>query len=215
MLAMLLCAPGMAVATVATRKFVDLAPIKGAMLMKTWQAKMNDQQMSVAPDGKTGQKLKVVRTFDGDELERRARCSQQMQLFYSAAIGLADANKASDPAAQRSQVDALCIGGSPRGEHTAVFASVPLTEGGASTLALVETLEREWNVLALCVSPDERDLPVIVEAEAATLSALSERCASLGATLRVHQAVEATLAGSWEDLGLDEWIARPHSRRVS
>lgn len=210
MLGVLLYAPGMAVEA-ASRKFVDLAPLKAAMLVKMWQAKMTDTQMSVAPDGKTGQKLKVVRTFDGDELERRARCRTQMQFFYSAAIELADADKASDPAVQRSQIEVLRTGGSPRGENAAVFASVPLSEGGASTLALVETLEREWSVLALCVSPDERDLPVIVEAEAATLGALSERCSSVGATLRVHREAEATLAGSWEELGLDEWRNRPHS----
>ena len=56
---------------------------------------------------------------------------------------------------------------------------------------------------------DERELPVIVEAETATLEALAERCEAAGATLRVHSAVEATLAGSSEELGLDEWRGRP------
>ena len=120
MLAVLLYTPPAMTVDLASRKFVDLAPLKGAMLMKTWQAKMNDAQMSVAPDGKTGQKLKVVRTFDGDELHRRALCRQQMKLFYSAAVGLAET---SDPAA-RSQIDALHIGGAPRGEHATVFLSL-------------------------------------------------------------------------------------------
>ena len=90
------------------------------------------------------------------------------------------------------------------GANAVCFSSLPLTGGGSSTLALVECLQHEWSLLALAVNPEERQIPVIVEAEAATLASLLELSSASGAVLRVHSAVGCTLAGSRERLGLAE-----------
>ena len=113
--------------------------------------------------------------------------------------GLAAADKSDYPQAKRQLVDALNIAGAPRGQNTKVFASVG---GGATTLALVEVLDRDWSVLSLCVNPDTGNVPAIIEAEEATLAELQRLCEDAGAQLRVLSAVEASLAANQERLGL-------------
>ena len=194
---LVVCAP--------TRRFVELPPLKGAMLMKTWQAKLTevDQKVGIVPDLERGGTAVGVLRF-GDELERRTRCKQQFNVFHDATFALALADKADYPAARREMVKELKVAGEPRGANAVCFSSLPLTGGGSSTLALVECLQHEWSLLALAVNPEERQIPVIVEAEAATLASLLELSSASGAVLRVHSAVGCTLAGSRERLGLAE-----------
>ena len=192
-------------ATASARKFIELAPLKGAMLMKTWQAKLTevDQKVGIVPDLETGGTAVGVLRF-GDELERRTLCKKQFQMFHDASFGLALADKADYPAARREMVKQLKVAGESRGANTLCYSSLPLAGGGSSTLSLVECLEAEWSLLALAVNPEERQIPVIVEAELATLTSLRELADESGAALRVHSSVERTLAGSKEALGLVE-----------
>ena len=177
MLALLLGAP--------SRKLVELTPLKGMLLMQRWQLTDPRNLVTTMPDGN---KLKAVRALQGDELLRRNACKQQFDLFGAATSGLAEADKSADPEAEQ--------------QRTQVFASLPLEGGAPSTLALVEQGERDWSVLSLCVSPGERRLEVIVEAEAATLQALRARGEAAGLRLRVLAAAEASLAASRDDLCL-------------
>ena len=181
----------------ASRKLVELAPSKAVMLIKVWQGReTNANVMTTVPDGR---KLKVVRASAGEELTRRTRCKENFSSFLTCAFALAQADSSDYPQAKRRLIPTLEIAGSARGEHAKVFASAG---AGAATLSLVETLEHQWSVLSLCVNPDERNLPSIVEAEQATLDALRELCADSGATLRMHAEVELSLAGSLRRLGL-------------
>ena len=116
-----------------------------------------------------------------------------------ATTGLAAADKSDYPEAKRQLVQALDVGGAPRGANTKVFASVG---AGATTLSLVETLDAEWSVLSLCVSPDTREEADVAEAEEATLEELRRLCDESGAQLRVLSTVEASLAATRADLGL-------------
>ena len=168
-----------------SRKLVELTPLKGMLLMQRWQLTDPRNLVTTMPDGN---KLKAVRALQGDELLRRNACKQQFDLFGAATSGLAEADKSADPEAER--------------QRTQVFASLPLEGGAPSTLALVEQGERDWSVLSLCVSPGERRLEVIIEAEAATLQALRARGEAAGLRLRVLAAAEASLAASRDDLCL-------------
>lgn len=153
---------GASALVVPSRKLVELTPLKGMQLMQQWQLADPRNQVTTMPDGK---KLKAVRALEGDELLRRKACKQQFDLFGAATRGLADADRSADPEAQT---------------RTQVFASLPLQGDAPSALALVEQGEREWSVLSLCVSPGERRLELIVEAEAATLQALCDRGEAAG-----------------------------------
>ena len=187
-----------------SRKLVELTPLKGMLLMQRWQLTDLRNLVTTMPDGN---KLKAVRALQGDELLRRNACKQQFDLFGAATSGLAQADESADPEAERQLVAALRVAGAARGERTQVFASLPLEGGAPSTLALVEQGERDWSVLSLCVSPGERRLEAIVEAEAATLQALRARGEAAGLRLRVRAVAEASLAASRDDLRLvDETI---------
>ena len=187
-----------------SRKLVELTPLKGMLLMQRWQLTDLRNLVTTMPDGN---KLKAVRALQGDELLRRNACKQQFDLFGAATSGLAQADESADPEAERQLVAALRVAGAARGERTQVFASLPLEGGAPSTLALVEQGERDWSVLSLCVSPGERRLEAIVEAEAATLQALRARSEAAGLRLRVRAVAEASLAASRDDLRLvDETI---------
>ena len=154
------------------RSVVELPAFKAHMLIKSWAGRTeNANLVRIVPDGK---KLKAVRALQGDEIERRKVCTKQFAMVSSATYSLAAADKSEYPSAKRQLIPELKIGGAPRGEKTKVFASLPgaSSGGGASTLSLVEARDKAWSILALCVSPDEKALPKIVEAEAATLNAL-------------------------------------------
>ena len=212
LLCVLLVQPASPLPTPTTaRKLVEVAPAKAFMLMKTWQTRADNQNLlKTVPDGKTGKKLKVVSAVAGEEASRRALCKKQFQLFRERAFSLASADSGDYPEAQRQLISELKIAGAARGLNAKLFATVGQ---GASTLSIVEALDREWNVLSLCVSPDARELPGIIAAEAATLNELRNLCADDGATLRVLPEVEASLAGCRESLGLaaigdgpDAWL---------
>lgn len=160
---------------------------------------MDQNKVKTLPDGKGNGKLKVVRALTDQEVARRALCKQQFSTFLLATTGLAAADKSEYPQAKRQLVAALDLAGAPRGANTKVFASVG---GGPTTLSLVEILERDWSVLSLCVNPDTRDVPAIIEAEQATLAELRRLCEEAGARLRVLSDVEASLAANQECLGL-------------
>lgn len=191
------------------RKLVDVAPIKAMALMRVWQSKIADQNKvtTVPEDGENGQKLKVVRAWTPEEVDRRALCKKDSDVFVRATMGLAEADKSDQPEAKRQLVKALELGGAARGVGTKVFASVG---GGATSLSLVEALPESWQILSLCINPEAREVPAIVDAEAATLQALSALALEAGAKLRVLAAVEPSLAGTQEQLGLapseDGWF---------
>uniref|UniRef100_A0A7S0LVA6 Nitroreductase domain-containing protein n=1 Tax=Coccolithus braarudii TaxID=221442 RepID=A0A7S0LVA6_9EUKA len=189
-----------ALAAASTRKLVETQPFKAMALMRTWQSRAADQnRVKTLPDGKGNGKLKVVRALSDEERMRRALCNEQFSTFLEATSGLAEADKSEYPQAKRQLVPALDIAGAARGRNTKVFASVG---GGATTLALVEVLELDWSVLLLCVNPDVCKVPMIAEAEEATLAELQRLCEDAGARLRVLSAVEASLAANEERLGL-------------
>ena len=181
-LQLLVCA-ALACAT-STRSLVQLSPAKGCVLARQWQSSVeNSNAVTIVPDGKTGKKLKAVRTFQGKELARRKLCKEQLDAFTAAAKALA---------AKQSDAESL-----------KVFVSLP-PPGGATTLSLVETLTAEcWTVQSLCVKPDEKQMEAIIEAERATLEELRRLCEqSGGQQLRVVDDVQASLAGGQLELGL-------------
>lgn len=193
-------APTSASPPTSMRKLVEIAPAKGMMLMKTWQTRAESMNtLKTVPDGKTGQKLKVVSAVAGEEAGRRKLCKLQFQLFQARSLSLANADAGDYPQAKRQLIPELKLAGAPRGLNAKLFAAVG---EGASTLSIVEVLEREWNVLSLCVAPDTRELPAILDAELATLDELRSLCAQEGATLRILPDVEAAMAASREQLGL-------------
>jgi hypothetical protein len=190
------------VGAMVARKFVELPPAKGMMLAKTWQALLKDADaFTIVPDGKSGKKLKAV-PIQGDEVARRKLCRQQLQLLQEATQEMVAADLSDYPRAKRQLIETLRLGGAPRGANTKCFVSLPVNGSGATTLSLVETLDAHWSVLALCVRPDEKQLPGIVEAEAATLDALRGLCTSEGAALSVLSDAAASFAASWERLAL-------------
>eukprot|EP00966_Prymnesium_polylepis_P217109 5024589-Prymnesium_polylepis.1 len=144
LLLLLLPALASSVAVSASRKLVQVEPLKAMLLMRSWQTRTSDQNaVRTVPDGN---KLKAVRTLTGEELTRRGLCKKQFELFVQATSGLASADKSEYPQAKRQLVQGLKIAGAPRGVCSKVFASVG---GGATTLSLVET----------CVLPFEHKLP--------------------------------------------------------
>jgi len=199
-LASALCVP------VAPRKVTEILPLKSAMLMKSWQGMLAevDQKVGVVPE--LGSTSVGVKRF-GPELERRTFCKRQFERFYESAYGLAIADKSQYPAAKRELLESLHIGGSKRGPDCAVFASLT----SPASMVIVERLDSQWNVLALCLNPSERKMETIVEAERATLAELRSLAAAAadseggeggGAELRVLADVKQTLAGSCEQLDL-------------
>ena len=196
----LLLPPCALVGAMVARKLVELPPAKGMMLAKTWQANLKDADaFTIVPDGKTGKKLKAV-PIQGDEVARRKLCRQQLQLLQEATQEMVAADLSDYPRAKRQLIETLRLGGARRGANTKCFVSLPVNGSGATTLSLVETLDTHWSVLALCVRPDEKQLPGVVEAEAATLNALRGLCESEGAALRVLSDAATSFAASWERL---------------
>lgn len=176
--------------------FTEMAPLKAAMLVKTWQGQLQevDQKVGVVPElGKTSVGVKRF----GPELERRTRCKRQFEQFYEAAFGLAIADKSEDPAARRALLPSLYIAGEQYGPKSAVYASL----SSPAAIALVDR-DDEWSVLALAVNPTERDMATIVTAERTALSQLCGLAADAGCSLRVFADVESTLAGSGTELNL-------------
>lgn len=179
-------------------RVTEIAPLKAAMLVKTWQGLLAevDQKVGVVPE--LGSTSAGVMRF-GPELERRTLCAKQYQLFYEATYGLATADRSDYPAAKRELVPALNIGGAKRGEHAAVYASL----AAPATMSIVERRAREWSVLALTVNPTERNMETIVGVERTALRELRTLAEASDASLRVFADVEATLAGDLEQLGLE------------
>ena len=198
--------------TISSTRMVEMTPTKGLMLMRTWQTRAENMNvLKTVPDGKKGTKLKVVSAVSGDEGSRRSRCKEQFSLFSQRVAALGSADAGEYPEAQRQLIPELNIGGKPRGPGAKVFASVG---EGASTLSIVECNEALWSVLSLCVSPDARDIPSIVQAEAAALEGLRDLCANTGASLRVNSEIMDSLAGSNECLkliaaesGVSQWLS--------
>ena len=92
----------------ATRKLIEIAPAKGLMLMKTWQARFQDMNvLKTVPDGKTGKKLKVVSAMAGEEAARRALCKSEFHKFQARALSLANADAGDYPQAQRQVLPEL------------------------------------------------------------------------------------------------------------
>ena len=76
-------------------------------------------------------------------------------------------------------------------------------QGDGAALCAVEATQQYWSVLHLCVEPEARvQLPLAIEAEAATLSELYGMASASGACLRVHKNAQACLTGSRRCLGL-------------
>lgn len=181
----------------AALSFTEMAPLKAAMLVKSWQAQLQevDQKVGVVPE--LGSTSIGVKRF-GPELERRTRCKRQFERFYESTFGLATADKSDDPSAKRSLLPSLEIAGAKRGPGCAVFASL----ASPASMSLVECGECDWSVLALTVNPTERDMDTIVSAERATLAQLLKLATESDCSLRVLADVELTLAGEAADLDL-------------
>jgi len=179
-------APSVPAPAPATRKTVELNPLKAMILMKTWMASGKDQNMvKIVPDGKTGKKLKAVHTFTGDEATRRKLCKEQCEQFCEVMRTLAE--------------------GEAEAPQARVFSSLAVSGGGASTMSLVEALEEEWSVVHLCVSPIASDLERIAEAEEATLSDLRRLCEISGAAqLSVRSNVLASLVTASKETASEE-----------
>ena len=179
-------------------KFAQIAPLKAAMLTKTWIGLLAevDQKVGVVPE--LGDTSVGVKRF-GPELERRTLCKRQFERFYESTYGIAIADKSDSPAEKRELVTQLHLAGGKRGPHAKVYASL----SSPAVMSLVEQVpeEAEWNVLFLVVNPTERNMDLIVAAERA---ALAELCVQLpsGGELRVEATTAAALAGDAEALGL-------------
>ncbi|KAJ1451333.1 hypothetical protein M885DRAFT_620868 [Pelagophyceae sp. CCMP2097] len=180
-------------ALVPVRRFSEVAPIKGAMLVKSWQGLLQevDQKVGVLPDitDRHGQ-VGVLRF--GDELKRRTHCKRLLERFYAGAFELALADRTKDPRAAR--LNAKCFQSSESGGlGVCVFASLA-EGGGASTLSMVQK-GAAWSLIELAVHPEERNLATVQEAEVATLEALRSAALIEGATgLRVSTAMLPALA---------------------
>jgi len=193
--------------------FMEISPLKAAMLTKNWQGLLAevDQKVGVVPE-LGGTSVGMMRF--GPELERRTLCKRQFERFHEANLGLALADKSEGEeavTAMREALPCLQIAGYRRGARCCVYAC--LTSPATMTLLERGCNEEEsknggglsgwWSVLGLTVNPTERDAGTIVAAEAA---ALSELCglvsAGGGEGLRVETSVKATLAGCDEALGL-------------
>ena len=95
------------------RSLTKVPPVKAMMLAKFWQNTVqNSNAVTIVPDGKTGKKLKAVRTFQGPELLRRKLCKEQLDTFTGIAKALAE-------------------GTDDSGSSTEIFVSLPAAGGGA------------------------------------------------------------------------------------
>ena len=180
-----------------TTKFAQIAPLKAAMLTKSWIGLLAevDQKVGVVPE--LGGTSVGVKRF-GPELERRTLCKRQFERFFTATQGLALADKSDYPAAKRELVETLNFAGKPRGPNCNTYALL----SNPAVMMCVEQLPEEWNVLFLCVNPTERNLERIAAAERDTLTELRALLPTEECTLRIEASTVAALAGSGEALGL-------------
>lgn len=175
-----------------------------------------DQKVGIVPE--LGSTSVGVKRF-GPELERRTKCARQFERMFESTFALATADKTSDdPSKKRMAISSLLIDGAARGVGCVTFAcltspaTISLVE--QQQLLEVEEGEGEWNVLALTVNPEERDIDLIVDAERAMLAQLHDAMCGVASnddddddssgvsSLRVHYKVMETLAGNCEQLGL-------------
>ena len=93
-----------AAALSAPRRFTELAPLKAAMLAKTWRSKLAevDQKVGILPDldGTATGTVGVLRF--GPELARRAATGAQLEWLFDAGMGLAGADKSAEPLKARA-----------------------------------------------------------------------------------------------------------------
>ena len=93
-----------AAALSAPRRFAELAPLKAAMLAKSWRAKLAevDQKVGILPDldGTATGEVGVLRF--GPELARRAATGAQLEWLFDAGMGLAGADKSAEPLKARA-----------------------------------------------------------------------------------------------------------------
>ena len=185
-----------------SRRFAELAPLKAAMLAKSWRAKLAevDQKVGILPDldGTATGEVGVLRF--GPELARRAATGAQLEWLFDAGMGLAGADKSAEPLKAR------------------VYSSLSVSGGAPAALSVVEAAADAWSVLALAVQPEERNLEIVAAAEAATLSGVAAAARAAGASkVRVLASVAPTLAAAPDELGLapdaadPSWLALRHA----
>ena len=165
-------------ASASAFQLMEVAPLKAAMLAKSWQkdAAELDQKIGTQGDGGIG-----ALRFGGD-LKRRTECSKAIVNYVSLALALQAADKGRSAASPRKTATYAALGGE-----------------GPNTLSMVKREPGAWTVLSIQCNPNERDLEVIAAAEAETLSALATEA---GCPLCLLGDLEETLAGSRDRLKL-------------
>ena len=149
-------------------QFMEIMPLKGAMLGKTWQknAMEVDQKIGGQKDGGIG----VLRY--GEDLGRRTQCSKALDMYVKSALALQAADKTRK---------------GPR--TTSCYAT--LGGAGPNTLSMVKKEETCWTLNFLFCNPDERDLDVIAAAEAETINCIVDLAGEV--PVRFLPSVEPTL----------------------
>ena len=132
----------------ASMKFIEISPLKAAMLIKNWQGLLVevDQKVGVVPE--LGGSSVGIQRF-GPELERRTLCKRQFERFGESTFALSIADKSAEPAAMREQIGCLELGGARRGPLCCIYASL----SAPATMSLVERQPLEWSLLALTATP--------------------------------------------------------------
>ena len=203
-----------------SRRFAELAPLKAAMLAKSWRAKLAevDQKVGILPDldGTATGEVGVLRF--GPELARRAATGAQLEWLFDAGMGLAGADKSAEPLKARAALAPLVCAGASRGARARVYSSLSVSGGAPAALSVVEAAADAWSVLALAVQPEERNLEIVAAAEAATLNGVAAAARAAGASkVRVLASVAPTLAAAPDELGLapdaadPSWLALRHA----
>lgn len=165
--------PPAAAAEAGEGRFVEISPLKGAMLCKSWASAADevDQKVGNTQESDLGRSAVGVLRF-GEDLGRRSRIAKDMPRYVAAALALAKADSDEGRAAGA--------------RRTTCYAAL----GGLSVLSMVKREADGSNELVFLFSnPNERDLDVVARAEGATLDALLE-----SAPLRLRSSVEETLA---------------------
>mmetsp|Transcript_37287 Transcript_37287/g.42591 ORF Transcript_37287/g.42591 Transcript_37287/m.42591 type:complete len:266 (+) Transcript_37287:143-940(+) len=183
--------------------FSEIAPLRAAMLSKTWQGLMLDveEKVGVVPElGSTS----VTTRRSGPELPRRQLCKAQFAMFYdnTFALALADKHSSSTMALnKRKAITSLVVDGKLVGPMCKTYAS--LTQ--PASMALVAETETEWSILSVIVNPTERNMESIIAAECAILEALQENAKGKGVTsIRLQAKVREALAANPEQISLKQ-----------
>jgi len=155
----------------AALKFMEISPLKGAMLAKQWQAIAAEADQKV---GSWGEGVSVLRF--GDDLERRTNVAKAMESYVKTSIALAAAAKG---------------GGAGRTKCYAAIDGV-----GPNTLSMVKRESDAWTLTFLLSNPHERDLGVIGAAEAEAVENLAELAGDV--PLKCLGGVEETLVSEFE-----------------